>query len=401
MSEVLIKVENVSKKFCRSLKKSLWYGMQDLGREITGRPHGGNGELRPDEFWAVNDVSFEVRRGECLGLIGRNGAGKTTLLRMLNGLIKPDKGKIEMRGRVGALIALGAGFNPILTGRENIYVNALILGLSKNETTHVLNEIIEFSGIEKSIDMPVKNYSSGMHARLGFAIAAHTNPEILLIDEILAVGDIHFRSKCFDKISSLKSKGTSAIFVSHELSLIDKMSDNVLLLKQPKRFFLGHASKAIENYRSEMLNEKDHSQQFDNESITIEKVLISPNNGTDVLPGKPFSVCISYNCIKRISIFPSVSFHIGYGEQIAACRSDRDSFGLLDLEPGEGVIVLKMNNNPFSPGFYTLSVRFYNKDGITPLVEHYTTYPFVIKGGCNVVGYVNFDYKWERRSYYE
>jgi len=127
MSEPLIKVEGLSKKFCRSLKRSLWYGVKDLSNELIGRRHGGNGELRPDEFWAVRDISFELRRGECLGLIGHNGAGKTTLLRMLNGLIKPDAGRIEMRGRVGALIALGAGFNPILTGRENIYTNASVL----------------------------------------------------------------------------------------------------------------------------------------------------------------------------------------------------------------------------------------------------------------------------------
>jgi lipopolysaccharide transport system ATP-binding protein len=141
MSDTLIKVESVSKKFCRSLKKSLWYGMQDLGNELIGKRHGGNGELRPDEFWAVDDVSFELRRGECLGLIGRNGAGKTTLLRMLNGLIKPDKGRIETRGRVGALIALGAGFNPILTGRENIFVNASVLGLSQKETKKNLKKL--------------------------------------------------------------------------------------------------------------------------------------------------------------------------------------------------------------------------------------------------------------------
>ena len=145
MNDTLIKVDGVSKKFCRSLKKSLWYGLQDLGNELRGRRHGGNGQLRADEFWAVRDVSFELSRGECLGLIGHNGAGKTTLLRMLNGLIKPDQGRIEIRGKVGALIALGAGFNPILTGRENIYLNASVLGLSKRHVYAKLDEIIDFS----------------------------------------------------------------------------------------------------------------------------------------------------------------------------------------------------------------------------------------------------------------
>src|SRR5688572_23720191 len=149
--EVLVKAEGVSKKFCRSLKRSLWYGVKDMAAEVTGGS-ASHDRLRSGEFWAVNDVSFELRRGECLGLVGRNGAGKTTLLKMLNGLIKPDKGQIEMRGRIGALIALGAGFNPILTGRENIYVNASILGLTKRETDEKIDDIVDFAEVGEFID---------------------------------------------------------------------------------------------------------------------------------------------------------------------------------------------------------------------------------------------------------
>src|SRR5580658_5961431 len=154
MSDILVKVEGVRKKFCRSLKKSLWYGLKDMAAEMVGGSLQHD-HLRKDEFWAVNDVSFELKRGECLGLIGRNGAGKTTLLKLLNGLIKPDHGRIEMRGRVGALIALGAGFNPILTGRENIYVNGSVLGLTKKEIDEKIEEIIDFADIRDSIDSPV------------------------------------------------------------------------------------------------------------------------------------------------------------------------------------------------------------------------------------------------------
>ncbi|MDP3817157.1 ABC transporter ATP-binding protein, partial [Pseudomonas sp.] len=200
MSEALVKVDGVSKKFCRSLKRSLWYGMQDLGSELIGNPHGGGGDLRKDEFWAIKDVSFELKRGECLGLIGRNGAGKTTLLRMLNGLIKPDQGRIEMRGRVAALIALGAGFNPILTGRENIYVNASVLGLRKREIDEKFEEIVEFAELGEVIDAPVQSYSSGMSVRLGFSIAVRMDPDVLIVDEVLAVGDMGFRSKCYNEI---------------------------------------------------------------------------------------------------------------------------------------------------------------------------------------------------------
>ena len=191
MGETLIKVKGLSKKFCRSLKKSMWYGMQDIGSELLGKRHGKNGVLRTGEFWAVKDINFELKRGECLGLIGHNGAGKTTLLRMLNGLIRPDQGRIEMRGKVGALIALGAGFNPILTGRENIYVNASVLGMDKQYVDTKIDEIIDFAEIREFINSPVQSYSSGMSVRLGFAVAA-----------ILIEPDILFWMKCWRSVIS-------------------------------------------------------------------------------------------------------------------------------------------------------------------------------------------------------
>jgi lipopolysaccharide transport system ATP-binding protein len=231
MTDTLIKVENVSKKFCRSLKKSLLYGIQDLGGELLGRQHGGNGDLREGEFWAVKDASFELKRGQCLGLIGRNGAGKTTLLRMLNGLIKPDSGRIEMRGRVGALIALGAGFNPILTGRENIYVNSMILGLNKKEIDAKLEEIVEFAELGEFIDSTVQSYSSGMTVRLGFAISTTLNPDILLLDEVLAVGDAAFRHKCYHRINKLMAHA-AVIMVSHSMDYIAHLSTSVAMMRR-------------------------------------------------------------------------------------------------------------------------------------------------------------------------
>jgi lipopolysaccharide transport system ATP-binding protein len=256
MSDTLIKVENVSKKFCRSLKKSLWYGIKDLGGELIARSHSVHEGLRPDEFWAVDDVSFELKRGECLGLIGRNGAGKTTLLRMLNGLIKPDKGKIEMRGRVGALIALGAGFNPILTGRENIYVNASVLGLKKNEIDAKFDEIVEFAELGKFIDTPVQSYSSGMQMRLGFAVATTLDPDILLLDEVLAVGDVGFKTKCFNAIAELTRK-CAVIFVSHNMANIAKISSDILLLKEGRKEYQGkNIAEAIYTYFDQFSFEK-------------------------------------------------------------------------------------------------------------------------------------------------
>jgi lipopolysaccharide transport system ATP-binding protein len=230
-NDVLIRVESVSKKFCRDLKRSLWYGMKDLGSELICRRHDED-ELRKDEFWAVRDISFEVKRGECIALIGKNGAGKTTLLRMLNGLIKPDTGRIETRGRVGALIALGAGFNSILTGRENIHINAAILGFSRTEVKKKINSIIEFSELGDFIDSPVQHYSSGMFIRLGFSVAANFDPDILLVDEALSVGDLSFTVKCLNRIAELRRKGTCIVFVSHNELQVREAAQRCLLLNQ-------------------------------------------------------------------------------------------------------------------------------------------------------------------------
>ena len=230
MSDTLVKVNNVSKKFCRDLKRSMWYGVKDLGSELIGYRHCEDTiELRKDEFWALRDINFQLKRGECLGLIGRNGAGKSTLLKLLNGLIKPDAGRIELHGRLGALIELGAGFNPILSGRENIYINGSVLGFSKREIAKKFEAIVEFSEIEKFIDMPVKNYSSGMKVRLGFAIAVQMKPDILLIDEVLAVGDAGFKIKCYNEIYNIM-KNSAVIFVSHSMPSVAKICTRGILL---------------------------------------------------------------------------------------------------------------------------------------------------------------------------
>ncbi len=259
-----MKVENVSKIFCRDLKKSLLYGLQDSARdlfsfrkqrsEVRGQGTGvgeretdpadtpsaspdsrllspGPRALRAGEFLAVDNVSFELRRGECLGLIGRNGAGKTTLLKMLNGLIKPDAGRIEMRGRIGALIALGAGFNPILSGRENVYVNGSILGLTKKEIDAKLDDIIDFAEIGEFIDAPVQTYSSGMQVRLGFAVATAMEPDVLILDEVLAVGDASFRHKCYHRIHKI-IKNCAVILVSHSMDQVGAIAKSVGLMSK-------------------------------------------------------------------------------------------------------------------------------------------------------------------------
>ncbi len=284
-NEVLVRVEGVSKKFCRSLKKSLWYGVCDIAGELSpfskqgawgraraaGRspsamphlshvtPEARDEDLRPGEFYAVRDVSFELRRGECLGLIGHNGAGKTTLLKMLNGLIKPDAGTITMRGRVGALIALGAGFNPILTGRENIYINGAVLGLSKREIDAKIGEIIDFAEIGESIDSPVQNYSSGMSVRLGFAIASSLSPDVLILDEVLAVGDIGFVIKCLNRVRNMTSNA-AVILVSHSMQSISTFCSRVIFMDHGQAALDSpHPAEAIDRYYELIRSEKNET----------------------------------------------------------------------------------------------------------------------------------------------
>jgi lipopolysaccharide transport system ATP-binding protein len=242
-----IRAEGVSKKFGLTLRQSMKYGLRDVARKLAGRSSTTD-VLREGEFWAVNDVSFTLKGGEALGIMGVNGCGKTTLLRILNGVYAPDRGRIQIRGRVGALIAAGAGFAPMLTGRENVYVNGALLGLSTREIDGLMDEIIAFSELGHFIDLPVRNYSSGMYVRLGFAIAALSRPDVLLMDEVLAVGDLNFQKKCFDHILQLKRNGTAIILVSHSPGAIWAVCDRGLFMNKGAAIVDGPIEKVIREY---------------------------------------------------------------------------------------------------------------------------------------------------------
>ena len=293
MSELQVLAEGVGKKFCRRLRRSMWYGLLDIGAELSGRFQENRG-LRKEEFWAVQGVSFELKGGETLGMIGPNGAGKTTLLRMLTGLIKPDVGRIRIFGKLQALIALGAGFNPILTGRENIYINAAVLGMGKAEVDRRFDEIVEFSGIEEYIDTPLQSYSSGMAVRLGFAVAAHLDPEILLIDEVLAVGDHGFQFRCLNKIGELKRKGTGIILVSHNMHTIMGYTNRVALLNQGKFELFENVNDGIAKYKK--LFDKNETGDIQkvcsgNGSIRFQE---TSNANRTLRPGDTFDISLAY-----------------------------------------------------------------------------------------------------------
>jgi lipopolysaccharide transport system ATP-binding protein len=261
-NEILVDVKGLSKKFCRRLKRSLWYGFRDIGAELIGSRRIRS-QLRKEEFWALKDVNFEIKQGELVGLIGANGAGKTTLLKLLSGLIKPDEGEIIIRGKIQALIALGAGFNPILTARENIYINGAVLGFSKKEMDKLIGEIMDFAEIGEFIDMPVQSYSSGMQVRLGFAVAVHLKPDILIVDEVLAVGDASFRRKARNKMMELMHSGISVLFVSHNMSLVSSLTSRCIYLDHGRLVCCGPSDQVTSLYMSDAIKRTKNTEKTD------------------------------------------------------------------------------------------------------------------------------------------
>jgi len=247
MSESMVEVEGVSKKFCRRLRHSLVYGMKDFAREMTGRSHQGN-VLRPNEFWAVRDLSFSVRRGETLALVGRNGAGKSTTLKMLNGLLRPDLGRITVKGRGQAMLELGAGFSPVLSARENVYINAAMLGMPRADIDKALPEIMEFAGLEDVLETPLQNFSSGMKARLAFAVATQLDPDVLLLDEVLAVGDLAFQEKCMRRMEAFRRRNKAVIFITHNLYQVESMCTSAVWLEEGQVVTYGRSIDVVREY---------------------------------------------------------------------------------------------------------------------------------------------------------
>ncbi|OMP31156.1 ABC transporter ATP-binding protein [Mangrovimonas sp. DI 80] len=355
--DILVKVEGLSKKFCKDLKTSLWYGVQDLFSVAVATGHT---VLRNKEFWAVKEVSFELRRGECLGLIGHNGAGKSTLLKILNGLINPDDGKVIIKGRVGALIELGAGFNPILSGRENIYNNGAILGFSRKEIDTKLDEIIAFAELEDFIDMPVQHYSSGMKVRLGFAVAAQMEPDVLIIDEVLAVGDLGFVLKCFKVIDQLLPN-TAIVFVSHNMPMVSRICNRIILMDHGKSIFQGNdVAKAIDLYYNKFVNIGRNLVFSDGSIELIESSFILPRelkNGIAQLNwNDDLKLYFKFRLNKPIEM-PQFKIEISDKEQRAVAIFERNTLdSKLKIENNNIEFFVSHKSAQFSKGVYSMDI---------------------------------------------
>ena len=264
MIEPIIKVENLGKKYQIGSKES-YYSLRDKISGIFDFKNKKNKEK--NEFWALKDVNFEVKKGESVGIIGRNGAGKSTLLKILSQITPPTTGKITMRGRVASLLEVGTGFNPELTGRENIFLNGAILGMSREEIKRKFDEIVAFAEIEQFLDTPVKRYSSGMYMRLAFAVAAHLESEILIVDEVLAVGDSQFQKKCLGKMDSLaKNEGRTVLFVSHNMRAIKQLCTKAIYLHEGKVVDYGNCSNVVKKYENSVIIRKSGIWKNENHS---------------------------------------------------------------------------------------------------------------------------------------
>jgi ABC-type polysaccharide/polyol phosphate transport system ATPase subunit len=261
VSDVVISAEGLGKRYLighQSAERERYTALRDvvarslkgLGRSaldmMRGRQIIAGDEV--EEFWALNDVSFEIKRGEVVGIIGRNGAGKSTLLKILSRITEPSEGRVEIRGRVASLLEVGTGFHPELTGRENIYLNGAILGMTRAEIKRKFDEIVDFAGVEKFLDTPVKRYSSGMYVRLAFSVAAHLEPEILVVDEVLAVGDAEFQKRCLGKMQDVAGHGRTVLFVSHQLDMISRLCSRALLMSKGTIARSGEAGELVEHY---------------------------------------------------------------------------------------------------------------------------------------------------------
>lgn len=323
---------------------------------------------RKEDFWALKDISFDVQRAEALGIIGHNGAGKSTILKLLSRITTPTTGEIMINGRLSALIEVGSGFHPELTGRENVYLNGSILGMTRREITQKLESIVEFAELRQFIDTPVKRYSSGMYVRLGFSIAAHLNPDVLLLDEVLAVGDAAFQSKCIQRIMELKKNGTTIVFISHDLRAVQQLCDRVILLKKGHIEAEGDPAGTIAKYQSSSAQLAGRATAALGQNPTGEAVISSlsfyDENENECLSfetGRPMRAVLNYRVDRPLSdVIFEVQF---YSQEDRLCSFfTSETLGrTIDVEPGEGSIVFDCSSVGLGPGVYFIDAGIRNR----------------------------------------
>jgi lipopolysaccharide transport system ATP-binding protein len=381
MSDSVIKVDNLSKKYIISHQQKERYatlrdvmanGAKNFGRKLLSpfTFHHSPFTESKEEFYALKDINFEVKQGDRVGIIGRNGAGKSTLLKILSRITEPTTGRIEITGRVASLLEVGTGFHPELTGRENIFLNGAILGMTKAEIKSKFDEIVDFAEVEKFLDTPVKRYSSGMYVRLAFAVAAHLEPDILIVDEVLAVGDAQFQKKCFGKMEQVGKEGRTVLFVSHNMSVIGRLCTSGFLLDKGKIIAAGGAGDIIRNYELITLNsfsDEDlppgtlyYNNAVESDNFKFVEVCFLDNYGKPVnllRTFDTFTIRIKFNS-PRIQKNGSVAVFIQTvsGVNVLRLATRPDSCTDIDFKHGINTVSCHIKNLPLPSGQYLMSL---------------------------------------------
>ena len=376
MDDIAIRVENLSKRYriggkqarYKTLRDTLSGALTTPFRRLSSALRGDGAQAANDEtIWALKDVSFEVKRGEVVGIIGRNGAGKTTLLKILSRITEPTAGEAEIHGRVGSLLEVGTGFHPELTGRENVYLNGAILGMKRAEINRKFNEIVAFAEVERFIDTPIKHYSSGMQVRLAFSVAAHLEPDILAIDEVLAVGDAEFQRRCFNRIKDLYNSGIAALIVSHHLIPIRQLSHKVIWMESGRIQQFGDPEQVCTQYTNELHSTSDAyiGNRDGDGQITVDHIEITDDHGESVpIIESGQNIVFSISCTAHR---PTSSFTVGIrivafeGTVITGFLTDSES---LDVCGFSGTIQIKcqVQQLRLRRGEYSITVFIADKE---------------------------------------
>jgi ABC-type polysaccharide/polyol phosphate transport system ATPase subunit len=350
------------------------------------------------DFWALRDVSFEVRSGETLGIVGPNGAGKSTLFKLLAGITAPTTGEIQVRGRLAAMIEVGSGFHPELTGRENVYLSGAILGMRRAEITAKLPQIVAFAGIGDFIDTPTKWYSSGMYVRLGFAVSAHVDPDILLVDEVLAVGDEAFQERCFERIHALRRAGTTIVFISHDLTTVERLCQRALLLRSGSIIADASPREIVRTHR-QWAAEVNTPPQDDR--ISASTIAITSGRCLDPLEravavtrtGDPLTLRVGFSAAAPIGDVAFEVFFTTQGGRVLHCQQTTAMDGPIGLDAGAGEVEFSCDEIGLQPGVYGISATASHVDGAV-LASYTFASRLVVEPGKMVRGYFYMPHRW-------
>jgi lipopolysaccharide transport system ATP-binding protein len=409
VSDTVIRVENLSKKYVlshqqegsnfKTLRDVIADGTKSIGKKF--KKSSGKDTFNPsrEEFWALKDVSFEIKQGDRIGIIGRNGAGKSTLLKIVSRIVEPTNGKISIKGRVASLLEVGTGFHPELTGRENIFLNGAILGMSKAEIKRKFDEIVAFAEVEKFLDTPVKRYSSGMYVRLAFAVAAHLEPEILIVDEVLAVGDATFQKKCLGKMGEVAESGRTIIFVSHSMQAVRRLCSRAIYLERGVLKNISSVEDAIEIYsaQSSMSSfdvDLDSMRRISGfgEKARLLRLRLAP--GTNFSSREPLELIFTVQCYQKVfNLGIGIGFDTLEGNRVMTLDSE-DKQLPSEIPSGIHEIHVRLDINPLHPSIYSVAPALhsdnYPLDGISsPLTWEVSSGPNDLVGdraygGCRL-----------------